>query len=133
MGWDGEVVGIVRDLLRRAAEGCVDGEVDLTIFEETFGAGEPGDEEWRELLHGDLPGELRGLLDAAGARNVRLWHRKDDVNLPEYVAEVVFDGRVLAVDLIASYDEETDQTILHAVRACPGSPDPNILAYYHEV
>jgi len=92
-------------------------------------------EDWKDygvLLHEDIPSVLREMLRECGAKVVGLYHLKDDVQLPEYVAEIRFGDGVYTAEFDVDIDTEAGVVTLLAVRLVHGMVS-GLLPYYHAV
>jgi hypothetical protein len=76
-------------------------------------------------------------LREAGVRNVAVYHLRDDIQAPEYVAEGVAElggcelKVTLYLDVLVDYDAG-EAALLYA-RAFVGEPPASLLPYYHSV
>jgi hypothetical protein len=131
-----EVVEELREAVKRArgARGGFYVELDETLIEDL-----PENMDWDlydELLHKHIPEALRDLLQEAGI-TAALYHLKDDVQLPEYIAEGIaeVDGERVPVVLLLEVDvdcESGEATLLGAT-VYKGELAEGILPYYHLV
>jgi hypothetical protein len=88
------------------------------------------------LLHKDIPNALREIFEECGMELLALYHLKDDVNLPEYVAKVRLENEThateLTIELDVDIDMEAGEVTLLAMRLTRGAAD-GLLPYYHPV
>ena len=84
------------------------------------------------LLHRDIPQALREVLGECGVGLLGLYHLKDDVQLPEYVAEICFGDGVYTAEFDVDIDTEAGVVTLLAVRLVHGMVS-GLLPYYHVV
>ena len=89
-------------------------------------------DDYRALLHRDIPQALRKVLGEC-AEILGLYHLKDELCLPEYVAELSFSGNVYTAELDVCVDAEVSEVTLLAVRLTPGLAPAGLLAHYHAV
>jgi len=92
-------------------------------------------EDWKDygvLLHEDIPQVLREVLGECGVELLGLYHLKDDVQLPEYVAEIRFGDGVYTAEFDVDIDTEAGVVTLLAVRLVHGMVS-GLLPYYHAV
>jgi hypothetical protein len=91
-----------------------------------------GWDDYSTLLHEDIPNVLKRIFKECGVELLGLYHLKDDVALPEYVAEVRIGNETYAIELDVDIDTEAGEVTLLAVRACY-STISGLLPYYHMV
>jgi len=89
-------------------------------------------DDYRALLHRDIPQALRKVLGEC-AEILGLYHLKDELCLPEYVAELNLDDEVVTAEIDVSVDDEAGEVTLLAIRLTPGLAPAGLLAYYHAV
>jgi hypothetical protein len=127
--------------LRKAVERVanVRGGVYVELFE-TLIEDLPEDMDWDlydELLHEWVPEALKELLSEAGVRNAAVYHLKDDVQLPEYlaegIAEVDGDRFPVVLSLEVDVDHECGEVTLLGATIYKGELAEGILPYYHLV
>jgi hypothetical protein len=123
------------ELLLKKGKGCVEVELEETLIEDLP---LPEEVDWKlhaEILHEWVPEAIEELLSEAGVRNPAVYHLRDDIDAPEYIAEGVaqLGGREARVtvylDVIVDY-EVGEATLLHA-RLALGEPPQSLLPYYH--
>jgi hypothetical protein len=110
-----EIVSELRSLVREALRKKeAEREIGEALFEDVEMRTE---EEWREYFHTEIPAVLRKILRSAGL-SCRLYHKKDDVPGPEYVANCVTrDGRKVALGLDVDYDDVAGEIVLMYAQA----------------
>ena len=120
-------------LLERGRE--VEVELEETLIEDLP---LPEEVDWglhAEILHERVPEALKELLREAGVRNPVVYHLRDDIDAPEYIAEGVAqlggcEVRVtIYLDVLVDY-EVGEATLLYALVAA-GEPPQGLLPYYH--
>ena len=115
-----------RALAKREAERALEEALfeDVTI---------ESDEDWRALWHDEVPSTLKDVLERAGL-SCRIFHKKDEVPGPEYVANCIArGGRKVALGLDVDYDHEVGEVRLTYVKAYGDAEwTPSQLVYYHE-
>ena len=89
-------------------------------------------DDYGTLLHEDIPNVLKRIFKECGVELLGLYHLKDDINLPEYVAEVRIGNETCAIELDVDIDTEAGEVVLLAVRACYSTMS-GLLPYYHLV
>jgi len=90
-------------------------------------------EEWKEYFHEEVPSLLKDVLREAGLY-CSIYHRKDDVPLPEYIANCeTEDGREISFSFDVEYDDVTGEITLLLAEASRGKTPDSILVYYHKV
>ena len=115
----------LEEVFREAIERGEAVDVDLTLIEEVFGDEEVSEEEWRRVFCHEVPMLLLGVLARFGSAVV--FHRKDDIVAPEYIA--IVNGNCLGIDV--KYDHHSDSIVLLAVYAISCNYAKSILSYYH--
>jgi hypothetical protein len=112
---------------------CVEVELEETLIEDL-----PEEVDWglhAEILHEWVPEAIRELLREAGVRNPAVYHLRDDIGAPEYIAEGVAElggceVRVtIYLDVLVDY-EVGEAALLYALVAA-GEPPQGLLPYYH--
>jgi len=121
-----------REVIERALRKHVaEEELDETIVEDYIIRNE---KDWNELYHKIVPDYLRQELERAGLEDVTLYHLKDDVSLPEYVALGKKGNTPIGVFFEVVHDNQAGETRLYYVRAfITGDQIKTLLPYYHEV
>jgi len=92
-------------------------------------------EDWKDygvLLHEDIPSVLREMLRECGVELLGLYHLKDDVRLPEYIAVLRLGENVYTVEFDVDADVAAGEVTLLAVRITGGLL-AYLLPYYHTV
>jgi len=74
-------------------------EIDATIFEECVIRSW---EDFKEILHEDIPEFLLRNFKEAGLEVIDIYHRKDDIQAPEYV--VVTNDGMFEVDVVFDWE-----------------------------
>jgi len=126
-----DIVTELRELIEEAIQ-YKESEKELyaTLFEDVW---IESDEEWREYYHDEIPYALKEIFKELGL-SCRLYHKKDDVPGPEYVANCVNRaGRKIALGLDIDYDYDAAEVVLMFASAYRDAEwTPNQLVYYHE-
>ena len=122
-----EIRNLVQDSLFKKE---VSRELDELIFEDVW---IESDEEWRKLFHDDIPETLKEVFRKIGLF-CRIYHKKDDVPGPEYIANCITrSGRKVALGLDVDYDHEVGEVVLTFAQAWSDAEwTPSQLVYYHE-
>ena len=128
-----ETAELLREFLR-SGEQVLDADVEDILIEAVVVSNADWND-YRELLHKDIPSALADVLSGAGLRDCRIYFLKDDVSLPDYIAECRdVDGRNVALELGVNYDDEVGEVELLWLRAYKDAHwTPNILVYYTDV
>ena len=122
-----ELKSLIRDaLIQKESER----ELEETLFEDVW---IESDEDWRKLYDDDIPSTLKDILEKVGL-SCRIFHKKDDVPGPEYVANCVTrSGRKMALGFDVDYDHEAGEVTLMFAQAWRDAEwTPSQLVYYHE-
>ena len=137
MGWFERayrsLIGDLRELKSKALRsGFAEGEIMRTLFEEVE---VESDEDYRKLIHDDIPETLRKLLEKAGLRECRVYRKKDAVAGAEYIAECRYPEPIV-VEMETDFDwfdEDLARVDLLFVKMEKGRLSPDIKPYYREV
>lgn len=116
-----EMSKVLAELIRR---GGGESEVGVTVWEEIESS-----EELREAFHKGIPNVLRKVFEDVGLV-CTIYHKKDDVWGPEYVANCRLGDRPVAVGVDVVVDEFGAHITYVNVSFDSEYPD-NLLVYYH--
>jgi len=104
----------IREALK-SLEDVVEIPIEEDIYEEIVVESR---EELEEVLKKDVPKYLKFLLETVGLRNIQVFRLKDDVQLPEYIAEAEMpDGTPLYIEFDIDYEVYPETPQPHSVFA----------------
>ncbi len=128
--WE-DLVLEIRELVEEAKK---HGEAEDELYEMIFEDVEIEDEgDYVEYLHEEIPKLLYRILHFLRFQGITIYHRKDDINAPEYLIEAV-RGKTYVFEIDVDYDDVSGEWDLLWVRVTKNAKiAEGYLPYYHEV
>jgi len=129
--WDDLVLDI-RELIEKAKKyGEAEDELFATIFEDITIKHE---RQYERYLHEEIPELMRRILRFLHFQGIVIYHRKDDINAPEYLIEAVRGKTPYVFEIDVEYDNIGGEWELLWVRVTKNARiAEGYLPYYHEV
>jgi hypothetical protein len=86
-------------------------------------------EDYESVLHDDIPEAIKDIAKAASVTIYNIYHLKDEIRLPEYIALLEWDGEVYTLEL-----DITEEDGLYTVFIVGGMKGwMEIPPYYHPI
>jgi len=129
--WEDLVLDI-RELVEEAKKhGEAEDDLDEMIFEDV----EIEDEDdYVKYLHEEIPELLYRILHFLRFQGITIYHRKDDINAPEYLIEAVRGQTPYVIEIDVDYDDVGGEWDLMWIRVTKNAKiAEGYLPYYHEV
>ena len=129
--WE-DIVLDLRELVEEAKKyGVAEDEIGTTIFEDV----ELRDEDdYVKYLHEEIPELLYRILHFLRFQGITIYHRKDDINAPEYLIEAVRGQTPYVIEIDVDYDDVGGEWDLMWIRVTKNAKiAEGYLPYYHEV
>jgi len=126
---------IVLDLRELVEEAKKYGEAETEVGDAIFEDVEIGDEDdYVEYLHEEIPELMRRILRFLRFQGIVIYHRKDDINTPEYLVETMRGRTPYVFEIDVNYDDGAGEWELVWVRVTKDAEvKKDYLPYYHEV
>ena len=128
-----DVIGDLKEVLDRTLRlGYAEEELDTTLFEDV--REDEYEKEYNSIFHMEIPTILKKALKEVGL-TCSLYHLKDDVSMPEYVANcTTSNGIPIAASFEVIYEPLTGEIkLIHTSMDKGKEYPPSVLVYYHEV
>ena len=129
--WE-DLVLELRELIEKAKRR---GEAEDDLYEMIFEDVEIEDEDdYEEYLHEEIPELLYRILRFLRFQGIVIYHRKDDINAPEYLIEAVRGRTPYVFEVDVEYDDVGGEWDLLWLRVTKNAKiAEGYLPYYHEV
>jgi hypothetical protein len=128
--WE-DIVLDLRELVEEAKKyGVAEDEIGATIFEDV----EIEDEDdYVKYLHEEIPELLYRILHFLRFQGITIYHRKDDINAPEYLIEAVRGQTPYVIEIDVDYDDVGEWDLMWIRITKNAKIAEGYLPYYHEV
>ncbi len=129
--WRDVLLGL-RELVEEAKRyGVVETEVGAVIFEDV----EIEDEDdYVKYLHEEIPTLLYRILRALRFSGITIYHRRGDINAPEYLVEAMRGQTLYVFEIDVNYDDAVGEWEISWVRVVKNAKiNKDYLPHYHEV
>jgi len=129
--WEDLVIEL-RELIEKAKRhGSSESELHEMIFEDVWFKKES---QYERYIHKEIPELLRRILRFLHFQGITIYHRKDDINAPEYLIEAVRGRTSYVFEINVDYDADVGEWNVLWVRITKNAKiAEGYLPYYHEV
>ena len=129
--WEDLVLDI-RELVEKAKRyGESEDDLFITVFEDVWIKNE---DQYERYIHREIPELLRRILRFLRFQGIVIYHRKDDINAPEYLIEAVRLQTPYVFEVDIDYNNDAGEWELVWVRVTKDAKvNKDYLPYYHEV
>jgi len=126
---------LVLDIRELVEEAKKHGEAEDDLYEMIFEDVEIEDEDdYVKYLHEEIPELLYRILHFLRFQGITIYHRKDDINAPEYLIEAVRGQTPYVIEIDVDYDDVGGEWDLMWIRITKNAKiAEGYLPYYHEV
>jgi len=123
-----ELRGLIEDAKRH---GSSEDDLYTTVFEDVWIKNE---DQYERYIHREIPELLRRILRFLRFQGIVIYHRKDDINAPEYLIEAVRLQTPYVFEVDIDYNNDAGEWELVWVRVTKDAKvNKDYLPYYHEV
>ena len=129
--WEDLIYGL-RGLIESAKRhGSSEDDLYTTVFEDVWIKNE---DQYERYIHREIPELLRRILRFLRFQRIVIYHRKDDINAPEYLIEAVRLQTPYVFEVDIDYNNDAGEWELVWVRVTKDAKvNKDYLPYYHEV
>jgi len=129
--WE-DLIYELRELIEEAKRhGSSEDDLYTTIFEDVTIENE---RQYENYVHREIPELMRRILRFLRFQGIVIYHKKDDINAPEYLVTATRGRTPYVFEIDVNYDDGAGEWELAWVRVVKNAEiNKDYLPYYHEV